>query len=146
MSAMQFAPTLGHLAGPFLISLCPLLAHGQAALAPDLAAGVLKVALCQIVVAWHNAFNEITIRRADDLFACVTRDGRVYDLIPKGADLVQATLSVQLADSPGPHLINITPPRTLAFQNAQDAARLLPLLTRRGFSGGEICDSNKLQT
>ena len=136
MSATQFAPALGHVAGPFLITLCPLLAHGQAALAPDLAAGVLKVALAQIVVSWHNAFNEITIRRADDLFACAARDGRFYDLIPKGAELVQATLNVQLAESPGPHLVNLTPPHTLAFQDAQDAARILPLLTRRGFSEG----------
>ena|SRR5579859_824744 len=118
---------------PFQVTLAPLLDRGQSALAPDSAAGVLRISLSQIVLLWHNAFNEVTIRKADDLFACAARGGRYYDPIPKGAELVQATFEVRFADCPEPHAFNIAPPYTLTLQNPEDAARLVPLLVRRGF-------------
>lgn len=132
--ASASAPLTGSLS--LRVSLAPLLTHGQAALAPDLASGILKMVLSQIILLWHNAFNEVTIRRADDLFACAAREGRLDDPIPKGAELVQATFDVQFIDSPKPHAVNLAPPNSVTFQNPEDAPRLLPLLARRGFSAG----------
>jgi hypothetical protein len=119
------------------LTLEPLRTDGQAALAPDTSAGIVYIALCKVVLLWHNAFNEVTIRQADDLFACAAKNGRFYDPIPKGADLAQATLDIQFAESPEPHTLDIIPPHSLTFQNPADAPRLLPLLARRGFSAAQ---------
>ena len=59
--------------------------------------------LCLVATRWHNAFNELTIRMADDLFACAAREGRNYDPFPKGGELVQVTLNVELVGSDRPH-------------------------------------------
>ena len=126
-------PATTSLPHPFIVSLVPLLTNGQAALAPDLSAGVFRMHLCLVATRWHNAFNELTIRMADDLFACAAREGRNYDPFPKGGELVQVTLNVELVGSDRPHPVQIVPPDTLTFQNPEDAARILPLLERRGF-------------
>ena len=115
------------------LTLEPLRTEGQAALAPDVAAGIVSIVLSEIVVFWRNAFNEVTIRQADDLFACAARDGRYYDIIPKGAHLARATLDVQFAESPVPRAVKIVPPHTLIFQSPSDAPRIVALLARRGF-------------
>src|SRR5690349_13316542 len=74
----------------FIFNLKPLLNDGPAALAPDPSLNIDKVVLVSTVHAWHNAFNESTVRRADDLFACAAQDGAYYDAIPKGAELAEA--------------------------------------------------------
>jgi hypothetical protein len=84
-------------------------------------------------VKWHNAFNEITIRRADDLFACVAMNGHCYDLIPKGGDFTQATLELQFTDKLGPSTIQIIPPHTLILHDPTEAARVVAWLAERGF-------------
>jgi hypothetical protein len=116
------------------LTLDPLLSDGQAALAPDISAGITHIALRQVVVLWHNAFNEVTIRKADDLYACAAKEGKYYDPIPKGGDLIEATLDIQFAGLRGPHAVDITPPHTLKLQDPRDAPRILPLLARRGFN------------
>jgi hypothetical protein len=135
MPARMFAapPAPPAVAGSFAVSLVPLLTNAHAALAPDLAAGIFRMHLCLTATRWHNAFNELTIRVADDLFACAAGEGSNYDPIPKGGELVQATLNVELVGSPRPHTVQIVPPYTLTFQSPEDAARILPLLERRGF-------------
>lgn len=95
-------PTSGPSVAHSPVSLVPLLTDGPAVLAPDPAAGVLAMALCQVVYRWPNAFNEIVTRQADDLFACTARDGLGAHPVPKGADFLQATLDVQFADCPHP--------------------------------------------
>jgi hypothetical protein len=115
------------------LTLEPLRTDGPAALAPDFEAGILHIALSRVVLRWRNAFNEVTIREADDLFACAAQSGRYYDTIPKGALLAQATLDFRFADIPEPHSVEIAPPHTLKFQKPADAPRVLPLLARRGF-------------
>jgi hypothetical protein len=116
------------------LTLEPLRTDGPAALAPDAEAGIVSIALSRVVLLWRNAFNEVTIRQADDLFACAASSGRYYDTIPKGADLAQATLDIQFAEFPEPHAVEIAPPHSVKFQRPEDAARILPLLARRGFS------------
>ena len=135
MSAQQFpADPLAALAPP-TVSLRPLRSGGQTALAPDLTTEVLNMALTEVVASWHNAFNEIIVYRADDLLACAARQGKSGDPFPNGAELVQATLNIRFCGSSQPHQVRLVPPHTLTFQNPQDAARLLPLLARRGFTG-----------
>lgn len=135
MPARNFAapPAPTAVACSLPVSLLPLLTNAPAALAPDVAAGVFRMHLCLTATRWHNAFNELTIRVADDLMACAAGEGGSYDPIPKGGELVQATLNVELVGSPRPHTVQIVPPCTLTFQSPEDAARILPLLERRGF-------------
>ncbi len=127
-------PISGSVCSNHLVSLAPLQASGQASLSPDLGAGIIHMALTELQTACRNAFNEVTIRKADDLFACAAKSGRFYDLVPKGGELVHATLRVRYVESPIPRAVKLAPPHTLIFENPQDAARLLPLLTQRGFS------------
>jgi hypothetical protein len=130
---LQSASVPGSAGSEIALTLHPLF-DGQAALAPFLRAGILNIALSKIVTAWHNAFNEVTTREADDLFACAVSDGKYYDPIPKGAELIQATFQVQFVDSPEPHAVDITPPHTLKLQHPDDAPRILLLLAQRGFN------------
>ena len=116
-----------------ILTLEPLLNEGQTALAPDILAGITHIALSQVELLWHNAFNEVTIRKADDLFACAAQDGQYYDAIPKEAELIRATLDIQFAGFAHPHAVDIAPPSTLTLQDPDDAERILPLLSRRGF-------------
>lgn len=132
-SPPQDGPSCDSAGAKLNVTLIPLLSKGQAALAPDATMGILTIVLRQVVLLWHNAFNEITIRKADDLFACAASNGKYYDPIPKGAELIQATLDVQFADAAEPHAVDIAPPHTLTLQHPQDAPRILLLLARRGF-------------
>ena len=136
MSAKPFLVNLtsGLTAHHTRVSLVPLLTDGPAALAPDDASGVLNMAFSGVVYCWHNAFNEVVSRRADDLFACAAKEGKYSHPVPKGADVIQATFDVRFAGCAEPHAMSIAPPDTLTFQSPEDAARILPLLARRGFS------------
>ena len=116
-----------------IYTLEPLLAEGQAALALHPADTISGATLTATVVVWHNAFNEVTIRKADDLFACAAMNGHCYDPIPKGAELAQATLELQFTDKIGPSTIQILPPHTLNLRDPAEAPRVLAWLRRRGF-------------
>ena len=116
-----------------IYTLEPLLAEGQAALALHPADTISGATLTATMVVWHNAFNETTIRKADDLFACAALSGHCYDLIPKGALLAQATLELQFTDKIGPSTIQIIPPHTLNLHDPADAPRVLAWLVKRGF-------------
>ena len=113
------------------IAFAPLLAQGLSALAPEPALGIVKILLVKAGFRWHNAFNESTVRKADDLFACAAQDGACYDPIPKDAELTGVTLEFYFTGSPGPHWVELSPPRGLRFQYAEDREKILELLTRR---------------
>jgi len=115
------------------LTLTPLLNLGPAALIPDATVGVVNITLRKVVLTWNNAFHEETTRKADDLYACAASNGKYYDAIPKGAELVSAAFDIQFEDSPEPHSIEIAPPSTLRLQKPSDAHRILLLLMRRGF-------------
>jgi hypothetical protein len=116
------------------LTLQPLVARGPAALGPDAETHVAGIVLSGTAVNWHNAFNEMTVRIADDLFACAARDGNYYDPLPKGGELVRATFDVLFEDAREPHWVEIIPPHTLRLQDPADAVRIVSLLTRRGFN------------
>jgi len=120
------------------LTLSPLFTNGRAALVPDVSAGILHIALREVALLSHNAFNEETIIKADDLFACAAQNGRYYDPFPKGAEMVRARLDIQFEESPEPCWMEIIPPHTLTLQDPHDAPRVLLLLARRGF---RICQN-----
>lgn len=126
-------PAPGLASGNFTITLQPFAAGRQAALAPDPALGIIKATLIKIGHRWHNAFNEVTIRMADDLFACAAQDGAVYDLLPKGVEITELTLEIQFAECPEPHLVKLKPPHGIILQHPHDLDRILSFLKRRGF-------------
>ena len=112
-----------------------MLTRGLAALAPEPSLGIVKVLLIQAGFRWHNAFNESTVRKADDLFACARQDGAYYDPIPKGAELTDVTLEFTLAGSPQPHSMKLEPPHGFVLEHPQDAERLTAFLRTRSFLG-----------
>ena len=118
----------------FIFNLLPLLSDGPASLAPEPGLNIDKVLLVTTVHAWHNAFNESTMRRADDLFACAAQDGAYYDTIPKGAELAEATFDFRFAGCDEPHLVEIKVPSTLILRHPEDAERVLEFLCRRKFA------------
>jgi hypothetical protein len=117
----------------FTITFQPFTAAHQAALAPNPALGIVRATLTRIGHRWHNAFNEVTIRKADDLFACAAQDGAFYDLVPKGAEITELTLELQFAESPEPHLVELKAQHGVMVQDPRDLERVLPFLVRRGF-------------
>ena len=131
---LQAPEAPGQAGAPFILTLKPLVNRREAALAPDRESRILRIVLHQTVILWHNAFNERTVRIADDLFACAARDGNYYDPLPKGADLVQATIDIFFEDRPEPHRVELIPPDTVRLQDPADAPRVLSLLARRGFT------------
>jgi hypothetical protein len=116
-----------------LFTLNPLLELGPDALAPDPSSGIVRVNLIMLFILSRNAFNEATIRRADDLFACAANSGRYYDPIPKGGGLAEAGLDILYEDSPEPRSIDIVPAHTLRLRDLADAPRILLFLAKRGF-------------
>jgi hypothetical protein len=100
-------------------------------LAPDPALGIAKVLWVKAGFRWHNAFNESTVRKADDLFACSLQDGGDDDPVPTGADLTAVTLEFYLAGGSDAHWVELTPPQCLVFQYPEDQERVLEFLKRR---------------
>ena len=117
---------------PYL-TLAPLRSEGPAALVPDETSGVVRAVLIQTAQRWHNAFNEVTIRKADDLFACAAQDGPYYDAIAKGAELIEATIDFYFTDRSGPHPVELHPPHTLIVTDPAEAPPVVAFLARRGF-------------
>jgi len=120
------------------LTLTPLFTNGPAALVPDASTGIIVIALTELGLLWHNAFNEEIIIKADDLFACAANNGRYCDPIPKGADMVRARFDIQFEESHRPCWLEIIPPHTLTLQDPHHTARVLQLLARRGF---RICQN-----
>lgn len=116
-----------------LLTLKPLLTHGEAALAPDPSSSIIRVTLRMLRILSRNAFNGEIIQKADDLFACAAKSGCYQDPIPKGAHICAAGLDILYEDSPEPRAIEIVPPHTLKLQDPADAPRVLLFLARRGF-------------
>ena len=120
-----------------LFTLEPFQLHGREAIAPDPSIQIVGIFLTKLIVKSRNAFNQVTILIADDLFACAACGGQFYDPIPKNEQLCEAALDILYEGSPEPHAIEIAPPDTLRLQNPADASRILRFLVRRGFQKTE---------
>ena len=115
--------------GPLrIITLTPLASAGRAALARDPALGITAALLTRLEKRWHNAFNQVTVHRAYDLFACGD-----FNLIPKGAELVEAVLEIHLAGSAEPAIVLLKPPHLLRVQPPEQDSKVVAFLAARGF-------------
>ncbi len=119
--------------GNHRLTLEPLRASGEEALAVDDLEGILKVTLLEIEAAWDNEFQERIVRKADDLFGCVATEEGAYDAIPKSGRLVQAVFLVQFEGSTEPELVRLRPPGTLEAGPDCDLSLLEAWLRQRGF-------------
>ncbi len=114
------------------LTLEPLRTDGPDALDAQGIAGIVKITLREIEVAWDNLYQEVMIRRADDVFECAAVGGD-YDPIPRSGRLTHAVVEVQFADSAEPRRVEIRPPNTLKFERASDAETVGGWLAARGF-------------
>ncbi|HLH53239.1 MAG TPA: hypothetical protein VKY92_06440 [Verrucomicrobiae bacterium] len=105
----------------------------EAALAPAPERGIARVTLIQVWLRWRNAFNQVTIRRADDLLACAELEGGLYDLMPKGAEIIGVILEFDFADNRMPQLVELRSPDVVRVPCPEDVERVLAFLTERGF-------------
>ena len=126
-------PAPGLAGRAFTLTLSPLSAPGRASLAPDPSLGISRVSLVELAKRWPNAFNQVTIRRADDLFACAELARAGCDALPQGAEAIEATLEFECAGAPEPRRVTLKPPRTLVLEPPGDNQWVLDFLVRRGF-------------
>ncbi len=70
--------------------------------------GILKTSLCEIETVGDNSFHEVTVRRADDIFACAATEGTFSSPIPATGRITRAVFSMRLADSPLPIAFQIS--------------------------------------
>jgi hypothetical protein len=117
----------------FAVTLQPFTDLGPAALPADDALGIVRVTLTRVDQRWNNAFNEVTIRKAEDLFACAARDGACFEPAPKGAVLAEAALEIQFIELPEPHQVTLKPPHSLLVEHPADFARVVEYLSKNGF-------------
>src|SRR5262249_738784 len=115
------------------LTLEPLRTEGADALDTDGLAGIRKVTLLELEVAWDNEFQAAIVRKADDLFGCAAVEQEVYDPIPAGGRLVQAAFLVEFAASSEPQLVRVRPPNTLQVGPDCDLPLLGSWLRMRGF-------------
>jgi hypothetical protein len=119
--------------GDHSLTLEPLRTNGAGALDTAGLAGIRKVTLLEIEVAWDNEFQVSIVRKADDLFLCAEAEQGIYDPIPKDGRLVQAVFLVDFVASLEPQVVRIRPPGTLAVGPDCDLPSLESWLRKRGF-------------
>jgi hypothetical protein len=117
--------------------LTPLMEAGQAALAPDLQAGIRGLPLKRLVLRLRNAFNLTIAYDGDDLFAWASMCGAYHDMITKGAEPICATLCAHFTDGTPSCAVELFPPRAPKFQDPARAPQILALLTRRGLTAAQ---------
>ncbi len=114
---------------PGTLTLDPLRADGPEALAaadiPDFSGATLR----EIEIAWENLQEEVTIKRAADLFK--TADGS--DPIPRSGKLIRAILDLHFSRAQKPHKLEIVPPDTLRLDHPADSHAVVRLLTLKHF-------------
>jgi len=114
---------------PGTLTLEPLRAEGPEALAapdiPDFSGATLR----EIEIAWENLQQEVTIKRAADLFK--TSDGS--DPIPRSGSLTRAVLDLHFSRAQKPHKLEIVPPNTLKLDHPADSPAVVRLLTLKHF-------------
>jgi hypothetical protein len=113
---------------PRTVTLAPLACAGPAALAPDQALGITAAILTRLEKRWHNAFNQVTVHMAYDLFACAD-----YNLVPKGAELAEAMIEIHVAGCAEPQCVLLKPPGVLLLRNSEHESKIIAFLVARGF-------------
>ena len=115
------------------ITLVPLVTDGADALAPDATDKIAGAKLCRVDFIHPNGLHVVTTKTADDLFRHSAGPGKSKKLIPAGAKLMHATLSLLIAGCPDPHAVDITPPYTITLECPDDAPRVKSFLSKHNF-------------
>src|SRR5205814_2208031 len=103
-------PQVPKVVGRNLVTLDPLRTLGPDALDTQALPGILKITLREIEITSDNAFHEITVHRADDLFGCAAAEGPDYGPIPSTGIITRALFDIQFVGSSNPISVQICAP------------------------------------
>ncbi len=106
--------------GRNLLDLEPLRSLGSDALDTTGFPAIIKIILREIEITWDNAFHEVTVRRADDLFDSASVKGPAADPIPPTGRITRAVFIVYFADSPYPVTVQISTPDRVTLNPGHD--------------------------
>jgi hypothetical protein len=81
---------------------------------------VARIVLREIEVAFGGGFNDVVIRKSDDIFAAALARGR--DAIPDGGRLVRAAFDFWFAGAKKPRKVQVRPPNILKLGRYCDAS------------------------
>jgi len=109
----------------------PLRTDGAAALEWDGAGDVERIVLREIESAFGGGYNEVIIRKADDVFAAAEASQR--KAIPDGGRLVRAAFDVYFDGTRKPRKVQIRPPNVLKLGRYCDASVVQRWLSEKGF-------------
>lgn len=109
----------------------PLRADGSAALEWDGTGDVERIVLREVEIAFGGGYNEVVIRKADDVFASAEASER--KAIPDGGRLVRASFDVYLDGAKKPRKVQIRPPNVLKLGRYCDASVVQRWLSEKGF-------------
>jgi hypothetical protein len=109
----------------------PLLVDGPAALDWTGAEDVDRIVLREIEVAYPGGYNEVLIRKADDLFAAAEARGR--NAIPEGGRLARAAFDFWFTGAAKPRKVHVRPPNILKLGRYCDASVVQRWLSEKRF-------------
>ncbi len=98
----------------------PLRAEGARVLEWDGDGDVARIVLREIEVAFGGGFNDVVIRKSDDIFAAALARGR--DAIPDGGRLVRAAFDFWFTGAKRPRKVQVRPPNILKLGRYCDAS------------------------
>jgi hypothetical protein len=109
----------------------PLRVDGPAALDWTGADEVDRIVLREIEVAFPGAYNEVLIRKADDIFAAA--DAKGWTAIPEGGRLARAAFDFWFIGARKPRKVQVRPPNILKLGQHCDAAVVQRWLSEKRF-------------
>lgn len=112
-------------------TLKPLREEGVNALSVEGIEGIQGIVLCELEVAWGGDYEEVAIRKANDVFGAASARNR--EAIPAGGRLVRAVFEFTFQDSKKPRKVQIRPPNVLKFGRHSDARLVNRWLSAAGF-------------
>lgn len=112
-------------------TLNPLLDDGVEALDVSDVEGIERITLIELELDFGGKFNEVQIRKADDIFEAAEARGR--EAFPAGAELRRAVFEVLFTGAEKPRKVHLRPPNLLKLGRYCDAVAIDLWLSRRGF-------------
>ena len=128
------------------LTLEPLRLLGIDALDVSGIAGLAKIVLRELEIAYDNKHHESVIRRADDLFAAAADAPFERAAIPAGGRLVRASFDFYFTGCKTPRKVQVKPSNTLKLGRHCDARIVHEFLAERSFrmgNGGELNRNNR---
>ena len=128
------------------LTLEPLRLLGIDALDVSGIAGLAKIVLRELEIAYDNKHHESVIRRADDLFAAAADAPFERVAIPAGGRLVRASFDFYFTGCKTPRKVQVKPSNTLKLGRHCDARIVHEFLAERSFrmgNGGELNRNNR---